>query len=426
MTNGWLLFEQYVYGIGQFFLNPLLYLFVLFIYLHYRKQMLMERQLFAVRIQSPLTQTIRSIALGLIGGAIVTVSSGVLGIVIQITDVWIVSCLAIALAFIRIRYLCLAYATAVLTFLHGIALLIPDVEKIQGIGTVWGWLIEAKPLPLLALVALLHVVEALMIRWNRGKDASPLFVEGKRGRIVGAYQLESFWLTPLMILVPTSGSGGWTDFLYPGWPLFSGDVAFSSLGLLLIPAITGFSALTQSQTPVQKAQEVSRELVLYALLLFGLAYAAVWLPALLWLAGMFAFFGHEGLVLLSKYREDNSAPYFIQSSQGLKVMAVIPDTPAHEMGILPGEIIVKVNGVAVTSKEQLYPALQINSAFCKMEVLTWDREIKFVQCAVYAGHHHQLGIIVVPDAMTQHFVNIRKRSLVALLKQRKERLKLEA
>ncbi|MGE5704604.1 MAG: PDZ domain-containing protein, partial [Clostridia bacterium] len=383
------------------------------------------RQLFSARIQSPLLQTLRSIGMGLVGGLFVSAASIGLGIVVRVQDMWLLSAIAILLALVRVRFLCLAYASGVLAMLHTIALLAPGLRDIAVIGPVWDLLIQAKPLSLLALAAILHLAEALLVRWNGGKDASPLFIEGKRGRILGAYELHSFWLTPLVLVVdvPSGWSAG-GGALFAGWPMFSPDV--TAWSLLMLPAVTGFSDLTQTMIPRQKAREIAGKLALYSLILLGLAYATVWVPALLILTALFAILGHEGMVLFSRWRESKLTPYFIQSTKGLKVMAVLPNTPAAEMGIQPGEIITKVNGTTVRSKEQLYPALQINSAFCKMEVLTHGGEIKFVQCAVYAGNHHQLGIIVVPDASTQYFVDIRRSSIVQLIKQKMQKLNIGA
>ncbi|UFJ40003.1 PDZ domain-containing protein [Brevibacillus humidisoli] len=426
MLNGWGMLSDVLYGIVQLLLNPLLYVFALFIYLQYRKQMAIERQLFAVRLHIPLVQTIRSIGWGLVGGLLVSVIAAALGVVVQVTDIWMTAFLAILLAFFRLRFLCLAYAAGLLTLLHLVALLWPQPAQFSTVGVVWGWLMEVQPVPLLALVALLHLAEAMLVRAVGSRDASPLFIGGKRGRIIGAYQLQSFWLTPLLLFVPTDSSSGVTEALYSGWPLFSSEWSSASFALLLLPAVTGFSDLTQAMTPRQKVRESSRVLTWYAILLLGLSYAAVWLPALVVLAALFAVAGHEALVWYSRRREQALPPYFIQSSKGIKVMAVIPNTPAEELGILPGEIIVKVNGISVRDKEQLYPALQANPAFCKMEVLTYQQEVKFLQCAVYAGNHHQLGIIVVPDQETQYYMDIRKLSLVQLLGKQLQKLKMGA
>ncbi|MGC5324828.1 PDZ domain-containing protein [Brevibacillus sp. SYSU BS000544] len=419
---------NYLTAFVHLLLNPLLYVFVLFIYLQYRKQMVVERQLFSARIQSPLKQTVRSIGMGLVGGIIASISAGLLGIMVQETDMWLLWFLSLGLALIRIRFFCLAYSAGILTLLHMLTLLAPNPMGDQGVGIVWTWLANVNPVPLLALVGLLHLIEAMLIRWNAGRDASPLFVEGKRGRIVGAYHLQSFWLTPLLFLVPSQASGLLSTPLYPGWPLFSPENIGLGMGygLMLLPAVTGFSDLTQTMVSKEKARQASRQLFIYALLLLGLSYASVWLPWLAVFAALYTIAGHEGLFVISQRREQSAPPYFIQSPKGIKVMAVLPDTPAEQMGILPGEIIVKVNGIPVQDKTQLYPALQANPAFCKMEVLTYNNEQKFVQCAIYAGNHHQLGIIVVPDSSTNYFVEVHKMSLIQLIKDRMEKIKLGA
>ncbi|MCK9905367.1 PDZ domain-containing protein, partial [Frankia sp. Cpl3] len=304
--------------------------------------MVLERQLFSVRIQSPLAQTIRSIGMGLVGGLIVSVLAGGLGIVVQVPSLWILWILAVCLALIKLRFLCFAYAAGLLTILHGIARVFPEGAGDQGLGMLLSWLRDADPVPILALDALLHLVEAMLVRWNAGRDASPLFIEGRRGRIIGAYQLQSFWLTPLFLLVQTTPESGMTGMLYPGWPLFANDVA--AFGIMFLPAVTGFSDITQTMTPWRKARDIAKQLVLYAVILLALAYLSVLWPPLSLAAALFALFGHEGLFWLSRRAERQQTPYFIQSSSGVKIMAVIPGTPAEEMGILPGEIVVKVNG----------------------------------------------------------------------------------
>lgn len=411
------------YGIARFFLNPFLYVFILLIYLHYRRQMIWERQLFAVRIQKPFLQTIRSVGMGLVGGLLVSLLAAGLGIVIQFQDLWLLWGLALILALFRFRFLCFAYASGALALLHGIARAFPGLTEVSGIDILWEMLLAAKPLPLLALVAVMHLGEAFLIRWNGGRDASPLFVEGKRGRIVGSYLLHSFWLTPLLLFVQME-PGDMQGTLYPGWPFFWQEAA--SFGLLLLPTVTGFSDLTQTMTPNQKAAQAARNLALYAIVLLVLSVLAVWAYPLVIAAALFAIAGHEAVFSLSQHQERSRPPFFIQSPRGVKVMAVIPGTKAEEIGILPGEIIVKVNGRPVRNREALYPALQANSAYCKMEVLTHSGEVKFVQCAVYEGNHHQLGIITVPDEATRVYVDIRRSSVVQLIRQKLEKLHVEA
>ncbi|WP_238328010.1 hypothetical protein [Paenibacillus gorillae] len=86
------------------------------------------------------------------------------------------------------------------------------------------------------------------------------------------------------------------------------------------------------------------------------------------------------------------------------------------MGLQPGEIIAKVNGVRVYNKEDLHAALQSNSALSKLEVLNHAGEVKFVQRARYAGDHHQLGVILAPDENANYYAAAGPSSLLELLR----------
>ena len=46
-----------------------------------------------------------------------------------------------------------------------------------------------------------------------------------------------------------------------------------------------------------------------------------------------AVLGHEGIYLGTKWMEKRSTPYFVSNHQGVKVLAVIPDSPAEAMGL---------------------------------------------------------------------------------------------
>lgn len=422
--NGWIAAELLWSGIARLLLNPLLYIFILVLFLHYFKQMNIQRQLFSVRLTHPVRQTWRAIWMGVIAGIFVSLVAGVAGIAVRPADVWLVWLFAILLSLFRIRFLCMAFGAGLLALFHEAAVWWPEGTEISVIGPLWQELRDAEPLPLLALTAILHLAEAWLVFANRGKDASPLFVEGKRGRIIGAYHLHTLWLTPLCLFVPTEETNGLSLSLFYGWPLFGGEGSSGMFGFLLFPALIGYSDFTQTKLPWQKTREAARKLMWYALGLGVLVVAARWLPFLTPVVALFALIGHEGLYLRSRYLEQKTSPYYIQHERGVKVMAVVPGTPAEEMGILPGEIVVKVNGIPVQVKEDLYRALQVNPAYCKLEMLSHNGEIRFAGTPLFAGNHHQLGIIVVPEADSQFYVERSNLSLLQLLGKGLKRLRL--
>ena len=90
------------------------------------------------------------------------------------------------------------------------------------------------------------------------------------------------------------------------------------------------------------------------------------------LAGAMAILLHEALRWYGNRKEDKLLPLYTNSSLGLKILAVLPNSPADKLGIMVGETIYKVNGLQVKSRQQMYEAMLRNSAYCKLEIFNLD------------------------------------------------------
>ena len=77
------------------------------------------------------------------------------------------------------------------------------------------------------------------------------------------------------------------------------------------------------------------------------------------------------------------------------IAAVLPESPAEKMGLQVGEVIKRVNGQEIYTERELYEALQINAAHCRLEVLNHQNEIRLTQHVVHADDHHRIGLILV-------------------------------
>ena len=80
---------------------------------------------------------------------------------------------------------------------------------------------------------------------------------------------------------------------------------------------------------------------------------------------------------------------------GVVIAGVLPNSPGEKMGLLPGEIIRSVNGQDVSNEKELYDAIQINAAHCRLQVLDRDGEARLMQQVIYRHDHHRLGLLVV-------------------------------
>jgi hypothetical protein len=406
--------EQLLRALLQLLLNPLNYLGVIFIVLQYRRQIALERKLFHTRLHSLLSETWRTLICGWMGGIAASIWMAFFGVTLSLEAVVLMWGISLLLMLFRVRYLCLAYSVGVMGILQSIFTAIPALQEIGFLHWLVLPALHSDIPSLLVLVAILHLVEGLLIRKEGLRLASPLFYESKRGKIVGGYFLQGFWPVPLFLLMPMSGSG-----LHLPWvPLISGHANIAGWGFIAFPAIIGFTEQTLSHLPKDKLRRSSGRLILYAFAVLASAGLSLLWSGFIVLASILTLIGHEALLWLSKREEINASPLFVHNRQGLKILAVLSGSVASELGLESGEIIHKVNGIRVLTKEELYQALQINSAFCKLEVINLEGQSKFVSRALYAGEHHQLGIVLCPDDEALHFVAEKPASIAAYLRKK--------
>lgn len=401
----------------ELLLQPFYYIAIILTALQYRRQTLLERRLFHSRLHSWASQTWITFIGGLLAGIFVSLVSMLFGMTLTTEGILLIWAASILLMLFNVRYLCLAYATGLLGVVQFIVNLFPDASAGGFAGSLLGAVRDLNIPALLALAGVLHVAEALLVRWQGASFAGPLFYEGKRGRPVGGYQMQSLWPIPLFLLIP-AGAGA-AGSLLPWTPVFGGAAWQNGFAFIGLPVLIGFSEMTTSMLPKVKAKLTSSRLLFYGLLVLGMALVSRWWSPFTLVAAVLAFALHEGLVWYSRFEEQNRSPYFVHPERGLKVLAVLPGSPAEELGIRPGETILRVNGAEIASKEGLHEALRMNPAFCKLEVLNLAGESKFMQRAIYSGEHHQLGVILSPDADAPAVIRPGAPTLLQLLSPRR-------
>jgi len=392
-------------GLVQVVAHPLFYVALLLVFLQYQRQNNLERRMFGVRATSMGDQFLRSMLFGVFGGLIATILMTAVGVMLSPIDMTYVWVLALVLAVFNVRYTCFAYAGGVLSVVSLALNALPVFTLQPGwLETVYTDLRNLHVPDLLALVAILHVVEALLVRWNGSYAPLPVFVEGKRGRLIGGFVLQKFWVVPMATFVVTS-SGAALD-TPSWWPLMSLGAIAGGLQILPVPAILGYSGAALTVTPREKANATSLYLALYGFALLALAVGGSYYAPLLWAAALFSPIVHELLVLWEMRTEQAGQPLFMRPLQGLKILAVLPKSPAAEMGLLSGETIVRVNGTPVNTPYDLHFAIMQNPAYAKLEVLTPEGEPRFASTPIYMGDHHQLGVILVPDDQARQYVRL--------------------
>ncbi|MEF3305418.1 PDZ domain-containing protein [Paenibacillus sp. GYB003] len=398
--------------------QPFYYIGILFVLLQYRRQIVLERQLFSTRLHSMLDTAWKTVLWGIAAGMAASLAMAFVGATVPFGVViwlWVLSAL---LAVVRIRFVCLAYAVGLLGVLQAIVRAVPSLTELEPVGRAIAPLEQMPVSSMIALVGLLHLLESFFV-YKQGADmAMPVFVEGKRGKAIGGYQLQQFWPVPLLLLVPTGG--GAAGAALPWTPLLGGDIWSAGWTFAALPVMLGFADLTTTLLPAAKAKRSASRLAAYSIAVLALAALVEWRPGFALAASAAVVVLHEALAFWSKREETSLPPYYVHGEQGLKILGVLPDSPAKEMGLLPGEIIHKANGVRIRTKEQLHEALSANGAFCKLEVINTDGHSKFVQRALFAGEHHLLGVLLAPDEKAMYVLEQRNVHWFTAARRRKQ------
>ncbi len=392
--------------------SPYLYLSLLLIAVVYRRQIQLQRKLFFVRFHSFLREWFVTIFAGLCVGLLASLALFAAGASVQLNLAPVLWVVAIVLMFMRLRFVCFAYVIGLIGFVQ------PVLERIEQ----WpdqGWvdwlvtpILQADLYSLLLLVGVLHLAEAFLIRLQGVRMATPLFMMSKRGKVIGGYHLQRFWPIPLILMVPLAdGASVWSMWSDP-------QQLVQVLMLLPFPILIGFSDITITQLPRDKARSISNGLMLYSLLVIGLAVSVKLFPVLTMVAAVLTILAHEALRWYGRSKENKLLPLYTNSSLGLKILAVLPGSPADKLGILAGETIYKVNGLQVHSRMQMYEAMVRNSAYCKLEIFNHDGQLKFLNRAMFAGEHHQLGVVLAPDDDVKHYAEFREYSVFTYLRWR--------
>ena len=244
---------------------------------------------------------------------------------------------------------------------------------------------------LVILIGLLLIAEGFLIATNGSKNTSPKLEISKRGQTIGVYVSQRIWLLPMFVLIP----GGNLPAPFDWYPIFTiGEIHLSPI---VLPFLIGFRQKVYGAIPEQAIEAHGKQVWAFGCLITILAVISYWVPVLAIITVILAILGRELIQYYNKSQDEKQPFYFSKSKFGVQVLGVIPNSPADKMGLAKGEVISKINGVTVREEEELYRALQKNRAYCKLEVIGLNQQIRFVQRALFEGEHYELGILFVDD-----------------------------
>ena len=367
---------------------------IVWIALIYRRQIRHQR---SIRFQlSPhndwIRNTIRSVIDGGIVGLVTSCIVSFIGLKLTANAVLILYGAFIFIALFRFQWASFIYAVGLVGFIqYTVYYLWPSGRYDEN----WSGIIKSLenthlPSFIILSVLLLFGQSLLMLR-HRSTLAVPMFLRGKRGKWLGGYMIQYRLPVPLLLFTPCV-HGHVTKI---SWiPFFS---SMPSLLFLFFPVMIGCQYVTHSMLPQQKVKVCARRLLVYSVVLLILGFVSFDSVQFTMVTVLFILISYPLLIRYSRFEETQRSPMYVHPEKGLRVLSILPSSPAEKLGIEPGEAVYKVNGVVIQSVQQFRCVLQTNGAFCKLEIRNREGESKFVQRAIYEGEHDYMGMIFAPS-----------------------------
>ncbi|SEK87263.1 PDZ domain-containing protein [Carnobacterium iners] len=229
----------------------------------------------------------------------------------------------------------------------------------------------------------------IVIKKQADKKLTPWFLQTKRGKKIAYYQVKPFWFVPLLMIIPGESFGA----LFDWWPVFAlGNQQYS---FFLLPVLIGMRITVNTQLPKEAVSLLVRDFSILVGLTTLLAVGSIW-TVYAGIAGLLLLLLGGFLVLYRHRRRENNWTFlFGAANDGVKVIAVRPDTPAEKMKILVGDTIVSCNNQKLETEDDFYQALSKNSVYCHLKVKGPDGELRLTETALYADSPHEIGVVLL-------------------------------
>ncbi|WP_153732015.1 PDZ domain-containing protein [Sporosarcina obsidiansis] len=388
MSNG---LSTIMESILYFLLNPVWLFAVLAAVLLGYVRVKRERRDFTIRVLAGLTEMKHAISSSWLHGLALSLVIAGVGLIVDYN--WIIIFSLVMLLVI----LSFSYKLASPIYYAAIAFFsLYAIDRWAGDFSFKDWFVQedvdffgtlAVTVPIIA--GLFLITEGLLIRHYASRYASPLLIPTNRGLRAAVYQSKLLWIVPVVLLVP----GHMVAQYAPYWPQFT--LGAEKFSFIPIPLIIGFSQMARATFPDVLFPRIGTAVAWLGLSVATVGVAAFWMPILGWAALIAGVLCRLFLSVLLSISERKKPLLLVPQSEGVFVVTVLEDSPAEKMGIIPGDLIKSVNGVTIHNENELYNAIQMNAAHCRLQVIGRDGEVRLKQQVLYRHDHFRLGLLVV-------------------------------
>lgn len=138
-------------------------------------------------------------------------------------------------------------------------------------------------------------------------------------------------------------------------------------------------------------------IALYGLILLGLSQVLKYNLVEQLVLAILAPLMHETMLRLEAYSELKGEPKFI-SNDGIMVLEVAPDSPAKEMGIKSGDLVLEINDTKILTDEDIPKSIQNISTYIWLKIKDVQGKLNEVSYNKFDSNK-KLGLVFVPKDM---------------------------
>lgn len=391
--------KSVAYALTEPYWMVFLVLIYLMLYNKNKRITYMQKLVMGESNDSPFELTISQIVIGIFAGIAASLILSYTGIVFdENSAIDLVFLTSIVFMVFNPRFICFSYSGAALGIT---SLLLREgayLFNIQGLD-----FLQIDIVALMSMVAILHFVEGFLVLIDGKKGYVPVF--SKKGeQIIGGFAMNRYWLLPISVFLMLHGqdasSIGATVPMPNWWPLARTSIPMEVLKtavISLIPfyGVIGYQTITFTQNAKEKSLKSGLYIITYSIVLFSLAQLAVINLFFQVLVLIFAPLAHELMINLQVSKETKKEPKFVSSDEGIMVLDVAKNSPAVDMGIETGDLLVEVNGRKIENEVDILNAVTEMYGYISFKIKKASGIISDVSHS-RIGQDKKLGIVFVP------------------------------
>lgn len=392
----------------------MLILLAFILYRQNKKITVMQKMIIGESLNSAFELTISQIVIGIFAGAASSILLSFLGVAFDINSaVYLIFLISIFFMLWKPRFICFAYSGAVLGLLSLLLELISKVYagvKVNLLGSTINLadvdILKIDIGALMTFIAVMHFIEGILVMMDGNRGSIPVFTS-RNEKIIGGFALRRSWVLPvaLFFIVSDASNVGITENIATPswWPILRTSPILSmakgaAVSLFAYFGIIGYSTVTFTKAREEKVLFSGIALLLYSTVLFAvsqLAYLGYMYKLFLII---FAPAAHELMLNIQRILEVNGKPKYMSSDEGIMVLEVAPNSPAYEMGIKSGDLLVEVNDRKIVNEQDILSAAKEGLNYISFKL---KRDLNKLQEVSYnrMSSEKRLGIVFVPKSM---------------------------